>query len=333
MSSGSATPAPVPTIRYVGRFDMSDPTAVRFAWSGSTIIARFKGTGIAAHLNDQGRNAFQVIVDGEPKAIVKPTQTRDIYPLAEGLADGVHEIALYKRTEAEVGEVVFRGFDVTGGSLLPAGPAPERRIEFIGDSITTGYGNEGPGPVCTFNSYEQNHYTTYAGVATRALNAESITIAWSGKTIGQVTDVWDRTLLAKPEPLWSFKSWTPQMVVMKIGTNNFATYDPGEARIVRIYGQLFDKVRKEYPGAFVLGMLGPMLSDNYPEGKKNLTIAKRYFKAAAAKIKERDANFEFVELPEQKHSDGLGCGFHPSVKTHKLMADRVVAVAKEKLGW
>jgi len=84
-------------------------------------------------------------------------------------------------------------------------------------------------------------------------------------------------------------------------------------------------------------LLGPMLTDVYPPGKQNLTLARKYMKAAIAKIKASgETNFEYVELPEQKHSDGLGCGFHPSVKTHKLMADRVARlpgyVAWEKAG-
>jgi hypothetical protein len=38
-------------------------------------------------------------------------------------------------------------------------------------------------------------------------------------------------------------------------------------------------------------------------------------------------------VPEQKHADGLGCSFHPSVKTHQRMAERLVGIAHENLGW
>ena len=332
----SATPAAAPpaaTVRYVGRFDTTDPTAVRFAWSGSMIAGRFKGTGIAARLKDDGKNFFQVIVDGEAKQVLKTEASKDTYTLADGLPDGVHDIAIYKRTEAEVGEAVFRGFDPKG-TMLPAPPGAERRMELIGDSITAGFGNEGPGAVCPFTPGEENQYTAYGAVAARALNAEHVTIAWSGKTIGQMTDFYERTLPSRPDSHWDFKAWIPQLVVMNVGTNNFATYDPGETRYVRIYSALFDRVRNAYPDALIVCILGPMLTDIYPPGKNNLTLAKRYMKSAMAKIKASgEKNYEYLELPEQKHSDGLGCGFHPSVKTHKLMADRVVAIAKERLGW
>lgn len=334
LSSASPPSAASPrAVKLVGRFDTSDPAGVRFAWSGSMIAGRFKGTGISARIKDEGKNHFQVIVDGEPKAVIKTDHTKEVYSLAEGLVDGVHDVAIYKRTEAKVGEVTFLGFDPQG-TMLPAPPPGERRIELIGDSITAGYGNEGPGAVCTFNPAEENQYSTYGAVAARALNAEHVTIAWSGKTIGEMTEFYERTLPTHPESQWDFKTWIPQMVVMNIGTNNFATYDPGETRYVRIYTNLFDRVRRAYPEALIVCLLGPMLTDVYPPGKNNLTLARKYMKAAIAKIQASgEKNFEYVELPEQKHSDGLGCGFHPSVKTHKLMADRVVAVAKERLGW
>ena len=326
--------APAPTVKLVGRFDRTDPTAIRFAWSGSMIVGRFKGTGISARLKDEsGKNHFQVLVDGEPKAVFKTDHTKETFSLAEGLPDGVHEVALYKRTEAKVGEVSFLGFDPQG-TMLPPPPGAERRMEIIGDSISAGFGNEGPGATCPFVPAEENQYSTYGAVAARELKAEHVTIAWSGKTIGEMTDYYERTLPDRPESVWDFTAWTPQLVVMNIGTNNFATYDPGETRYVRIYTNLFDRIRKAYPKAFIVCLLGPMLTDVYPPGKHNLTLARRYMKSAIAKIKASgETNFEYVELPEQNHADGLGCGFHPSVKTHKLMADRVVAVAKERLGW
>lgn len=335
-SAGSAevaAPAPPPLVRFVGRFDTTNPQAVRFAWPGSMILGRFKGSGISVRLKDEGKNFFQVIVDGELKAVLRGDAHKDTYPLAANLPDGVHDVALYRRTEPRLGETVFLGFEPTG-TMLPAPSPSERRIELIGDSITAGYGNEGPNATCTFNPAEENQYQTYGAIAARALHAEHVTIAWSAQTIGQMTDYFERTLPARPESQWDFKGFVPQLVVLNVGTNNFATYDPGEARYVRIYKTLFDRVRKAYPGALVVCGLGPMLTDVYPPGRKNLTLARKYMAAAMAKIAESgERNFERVEFPEQNHANGLGCGFHPSLKTHKLMAEQLVQVAHERLGW
>jgi lysophospholipase L1-like esterase len=335
MAAAAVPTALAPTVRFIGRVDASDPSAVQMAWPGTAIVARFKGTTLTAHLKEEsgtvGHDFIQVILDGETKQVIELDPKKESYVVAEGLAEGNHDITLYKRTEAKVGTISFLSFE--GATLLPAPPASSRRIELIGDSITTGYGNEGPGAACGFTPKEENEYVTYGALVGRMLNAEHHTLAWSGKTIGQMTDYYERTLPTHENSRWDFTSWIPQVVVVNVGTNNFALVDPGEARYVRLYTNLVQRVRKAYPEALIVCALGPMLTDVYPEGHHNLTIARRYMQTAVAKMKETDPKVELLEFPEQKHSDGLGCGFHPSPKTHQLMAERLAALLKEKLGW
>lgn len=326
------TAAPA-TERLVGRF-VREPGGMRFAWPGSAIVARFQGTGISMRLKDDGYNLFQVVVDGETKKVLRTDKTKDLYALAEGLPDGVHELVVEKRTEAKVGEAVFVGLQpAAGGKLLAPPPARPRHIELVGDSITTGYGNEGPSATCGFVNSQQNEYLTYGAIAARALDADHTTIAWSGKTLHEMTVYFDRVLPAREDSKWDF-SLQPQVVVLNVGTNNFARVDPGEARFVTLYHALVQKVRSAYPKAFIVCALGPMLSDVYPENRRSLTQARKYMRVAVAKLKEAgDANLDMLEFPEQNHADGLGCGFHPSLKTHRLMSDRLVAMLKERLGW
>ncbi len=335
VATTTATAAPAPTVRFVGRFDLSDPKAPRFAWPGSAITTRFKGTSIRARLEEHGTNwtnFYEIIVDGERKSVLKTSKDKTTYTLAENLPDGVHEVTLYKRTEARVGEAVFLGFETTG-QMLAAPAAPSRRIEIIGDSITTGYGIEAPNENCTFRPEDENEYLTYGALTARALNAEHVTLAWSGKTIKEMTEYYERTLPSREDSKWDFASWVPNVVVLNVGTNNFATYDPGEPRFVHFYTALVARVREAYPDALIVCALGPMLSDRYPTDRKNLTQAKKYMKTAMAKIEETDKKAVYLEFPEQNHADGLGCGWHPSKKTNQLMSERLVALIKEKLGW
>jgi len=336
----SATPLTASTApRYVGRW-VAEPggNGMRCAWSGSYVVGRFKGTGIAARIKDEGFNLFQVVVDGEVKKVLRTDKARGeaIYQLADGLSDAVHEVSLHRRAEAKVGEAVFYAFEpINGGKMLPTLPPPERRIETIGDSISTGYGNEGPGAACGYVNSEQNEYLTYGAIAARSLNADHTTIAWSGKTVHEMKEYFDKALPQRTDgPKWDFSQYQPQVVVLNIGTNNFANVDPGEARFVRVYHELVATVRAAYPKAFIVCALGSMLSNVYPEGRNNLTQARKYMKVAVAKLKESgETNLEFLEFPEQNHADGLGCGFHPSLKTHKQMGDRLTAFIKEHMGW
>jgi len=322
--------------RFVGRW-VPDGSGMRCSWSGSYVVGRFKGTGLSARIKDEGFNLFQVVIDGEPKKVLRTDKAKGeaLYQLADGLPDAVHEVSLHRRTEAKVGEAVVYGFEVTGGKLLPPPPPLERRIETIGDSISTGYGNEGPGAACGYVNAEQNEYATYGAIAARNLNAEHTTIAWSGKTLHEMKVYFDKSLPQRADsPRWDFTQYQPQAVVVNVGTNNFALVDPGEARFVRLYHELIQVVRTAYPKAFIVCALGSMLSNVYPEGRHSLTQARKYMKVAVAKLKEAgDTNLEFLEFPEQNHADGLGCGFHPSLKTHKLMSDRLTAFIKERMGW
>lgn len=309
---------------------------MRCAWSGCYVVAKFKGTAISARIKDEGYNLFQVIVDGETKKVLRTDKAKgaQTYLLADDLSDGPHEISLHRRAEAKVGEVVFFGFE-TPGQMLPSPPAPERRIEIIGDSISAGYGNEGPGAACGYVNSEQNEYLTYGAIAARNLQADHTTIAWSGKTIREMKEYFDKTLPARTDgPKWTFSQYQPSAVVINVGTNNFANVDPGEARFVRWYHDLVTTVRAAYPNAFIVCALGSMLSNVYPEGRNSLTQARKYMKVAVKNLKdEGDTKLELLEFPEQNHADGLGCGFHPSLKTHKLMGDRLTAFLKEHMGW
>lgn len=321
--------------RVVGRA-APDGAGLRFAWSGTALHARFEGTRLVAKLRDDGKhglNAFQIVVDGQPHGVLQTSKAKDTYVVVENLASGPHEVSLHKRTEANVGEIVFYGFE-TDGKLLPPPEAKARRIELIGDSITTGYGNEGTRPQCGFDPRQENEFLAYGALASRALSADHTTLAWSGKTLHWMREYFARTLPAREESRWDFKRYQPQLVVLNVGTNNFANVDPGEARFVKLYLELYDEVRKAYPDAYIACALGPMLTDTYPEGRQNLTKARRYMRTVMTRLRAKgETKTDLLEFPEQKHTDGLGCGFHPGLKTHKLMADRLVAFAKERLGW
>src|SRR5262249_27432726 len=156
-----------------------------------------------------GTNVFQVVIDGEIKKVLRTDKTKgeSVYMLAEGLPDTTHDISLHRRTEAKVGEAVVFGFDAMGpeARMLPPPVPLERRIETIGDSISTGYGNEGPGGACGYANTEQNEYATYGAIAARNLNAEHTTIAWSGKTIHEMGEYFDKALPGRSDgPHWDF---------------------------------------------------------------------------------------------------------------------------------
>jgi len=63
--------------------------------------------------------------------------------------------------------------------------------------------------------------------------------------------------------------------------------------------------------------------------------AKGYLNAViAARAALGDKSLVLLPFDSQDGTnDGLGCDYHPSLKTHQKMADKLVATLKSDLGW
>ncbi|WP_437807757.1 SGNH/GDSL hydrolase family protein [Sorangium sp. So ce1078] len=341
------------TIRFIGRFDTTKPEGPRFSWAGSAIVTRFSGTSISVRFNDASTaaqsNFFQVVIDGESKGVLKVNADEELYKVAEGLPDGEHDLLLHRRTEPLVGVTQFVEFvPEQGEALLPVPPAPERRIEVIGDSISAGYGIDGADATCPFTSDTENNYLAYSALTGRLLEADTTIVAWSGRGVYRnyddevaptMPEIYGRTIADEPEPAWDFSSWVPQVVVINLGTNDFSINVPGDAQFrepfTSTYASLVDTVRKNYPDAFIFCTIGPMLSDSYPEGAEALSRARDYIgKVVEDRTASGDERVRLLEFPPQDSAaNGLGCDYHPSAKTNQLMAEQLSEAISEELGW
>jgi len=167
-------------IEYTGRIDFSNPLAPKFSYSGVSVRACFQGTCISIILNDENSsNEYNVLVDNVIKRI-KVSKGLTVYPIVSGLENTVHEIEIFRLTELTFGETTFNGFIVDKGKSLVAISNPRTHlIEYVGNSITCGYGNEGllGG---TYEPTTENHYLTYAAYNSRNFNARHLAVCRSG---------------------------------------------------------------------------------------------------------------------------------------------------------
>ncbi len=322
-----------PTVHYVGRVDTSSANSARFAWSGTGAVVRFEGTSLAVEL--KGGQEYTVVVDDMVQA--KLTAKDGVNELAKDLDAGVHTVELYRRTEASQGESEILGFDFGGGKLL-APPPVTRRLEFIGDSITCGYGNEGASASCGFTPQTENHYAAYAAITARNLGAELSTVAWSGKGVvcnygddasscmDPLPTYYDRILPNRADSVWDFSRFQPDAVVINLGTNDFSTNsDPDQATFEAAYKALIGRVRKAYPDAHILCTNGPML------GGTDLANVRSYIGNVVTAL--GDSKVSSFTIDTQDGSDGFGCDSHPSLERHKKVASVVTAALKAALKW
>lgn len=336
MPGDAATGAPA--VRFVGRFDRSDrsdPEHPRFAWSGSGMIARFRGTSVGVRLG--GGQQYTALIDGmlQPKLI--PAAGGALSPIASGLPAGEHTVEVYRRTEANQGESQFLGFDFGGGALLAPPAAPARRIEMVGDSITCAYGVEGADMNCHYTPDTQNQYLAYGSIAARNVGADVITLAWSGKGVvcnhGDAASAgadpfpvyYDRVLPERASSVWNF-SWQPDVVVINLGTNDFSTtVDPTPMQFGDAYRTFLQHIRSKYPPALILCTVAPLLNGTA------LTRARAAIDAAVSAT--GDAKIKSFTMDPADPADGFGCDYHPSIKTHQKMAAALTATLKTELGW
>lgn len=337
LSAAGAGSEGEPGVRFVGRVDRSDPAKPRFAWSGTGVVARFEGTSVSVHLS--GSQYYTVLIDGQVKS--NSQQITGNVTLAEGLDAGVHTVEFYRRTEADQGDAQFLGFDFAGGTLLAAPAAPTRRLEIVGDSITCGYGDEGPNESCKFTPQTENHYLTYAAIAARNLGAELNTIAWSGKGVvcnygddatsctNPMPTYYDRTLPNNTTSQWDFAAFQPDAVIINLGTNDFSTNDdPTEAEFEDGYQEFLQHIRSKNPNAYILCTNGPMLTGT------DLSTVRTYIAKVVKTLNDAgDARIGTFEITPQDSADGLGCDWHPNLVTHQKMAEQLESALKSALKW
>jgi lysophospholipase L1-like esterase len=334
------TTAPGSGVLLVGRFNTSDAAGPKFAWSATTIKANFQGTNIGVKLSSTGDNYINVIIDGTVRTPVNvPSGTSGSSPisLASGLSSGNHTIELVRRTECWVGDMQFLGFTFNNGSLLTPPAASSRRIEFIGDSITCGYGNEGTDRYQSFTTKNENAYLAYGSVTARLLNADQITVAWSGKGVirnygGDTNDVmpsiYSRILPYDTTTLWDPSRWIPHVAVINLCTNDYSVGIPDRNQVTTAYTNFAKKIRLQYPSTHIYCAIGPMLNSD------SLTSARDYVGSVLNSLRSAgDTKVHFIEFPMQDGSLGYGEDWHPSVATHAKMANQLAAQIRTDLGW
>jgi lysophospholipase L1-like esterase len=245
-----------------------------------------------------------------------------------------------KRTEAFVGEGALIGFELDAGGKLLSASAPARRIEFIGDSITAGFGVEGKDASCLFSADTENYSHSYAALTAAALGAEQIAVAsaglgvtrnWRGGTDNTVGELYERTLPTESSSRWNFSSWTPDAVVIDLGTGDFTSGDPGRDVFEAAYRRLLSRVRQNYPSALIVLAVGPMLSDLWPQGAQALTHGRVYVSDVVGAVS--DARVKLIEFPNQDAASSFGCKSHPSAATQRQMAEQLTGFLRRELGW
>ena len=333
-------------VRIMGRHVM-DGGAVTFGASGVTFFIKFRGTALDVELERMSPDTanhdwFTVVVDGG-----EPTRFRTLlhsqrYTLARDLSRGEHTVALSKATEGQNGH--DRLVAVRTDELLQAEPLPARRIEYIGNSITAGYGLD-PRPVACKQGtwYDETHaWLAYGPRVARRVNAQWMLSAISG--IGMIRN-WNSPGPVMPNVYqgvfmeyadsttkWDFRQYTPDLVIVALGTNDFSDGDGKTPRpaldgdtFVRDYTHFVAGVRARYPNARLLLLTSPML-----DAARNQTLAGYLQRVIAARAAAGDSAISHFAFRGRYTS---GCDGHPDLAEQLEMANELEPEVRARMRW
>ncbi len=330
-----------PNIQYVGRFDFTNPKKVAFDWAGVSVRARFEGTSCSIRLDDR-KNEYAVIVDNRAPRLLVTDSATALYNIASKLTDSIpHTIMIQKRTEPLVGKGEFMGFVLDKGrKLLPLDTRPDRRIEFIGNSITSGYGVEGDSADCHFSPQTENACMSYAALTARSLNAEYFLISYSGRGVVRnygdsnktsrdpMPVLYDRTCYFDSTLEWNFSRWVPQTVVINLGTNDFSTQPyPDSIVFQNAYTRFIERVRALYPGVTIFCLSGPMIGEPCTSYIREVVDQQK-------KLMKRYQDVFFIEINRSALTGAdWGCDRHPNILGMEKIAEIIIPVVRLRMNW
>ena len=324
-----------PGIRLIGRMDPEQrPPALD--WTGSGMEFRFRGTDAWVKLEAPVASPIMwmiVLADGQPVTRFPVEPGIRLYPMLLGLeADKERTVTLMKETQCmpdnPAATVLLHSLRIDG-ELLEL-PVREKKIEFIGDSLTSG---EGALAAKDNEEWVTPWFTArgnYSWYACEALNAERQILSQSGWGVcwdwqhteaNNMSDAYEYTVgvLHGPEAEargcskpWDFSLWQPDIVCIRLmtndnnGMNERQSFETDRETAVRGGMDLIRKVRRHNPQAKIVWILPG--TDCHPE-----------LAAEAVRRMQKEGMKELYSftLPDYGPAD-LGARWHPNAEWNRM---------------
>lgn len=145
--------------------------------------------------------------------------------------------------------------------------------------------------------------------------------------------VYDKTdLQVNSKRQWDFSKYSPKIVSIALGTNDMSSGDGktprtpfDSARFVNNYIEFVQFVKQKYPAAQIVFLNSPMVS-----GERNVLL-ENCLKTIKLKIDGLHPSDKAVALFFFKPMKARGCGGHPSVEDHAILADEMLPFLKNLL--
>lgn len=320
---------------------------VEFSFHGKKAEITLKGDAIALTGNNLARVGISVngkrVIDDQMN---KPLKT---YTVFESDTEQEVTIRIKKLSEAAMSTVGILQIAVHAADGIKPTPPNLHTIEFIGDSITCGYGVDDEYELHSFSTATEDVTKTYAYLTAQQLQADYSMVSYSGygiitgytendqkltthlfpdyyDKVGKSDGKFDDTLL--PQDLcWDFKKLVPDLIVINLGTNDdsYTKDDIGkQTEYAQEYVEFLKMVRQSNPHTSILCTLGIMGDRLYPYVEQAVNGYSR---------ETGDSNITVMKFDVQLAADGYAANFHPSRATHSKAAKKLTDHIKELMKW
>ena len=308
-------------IRYTGRISFTNPERPTWNYPGIQIMAAFEGTSLRMMAKPQSGYFVAQIDQAEPFKVAFRGERDSVVTLATALPDGCHTVRL------------------------------SRKIEFIGNSITCGYGNEGLNKNDHFDYATENHYYSYASITARNLEAQHWVVARSGigayRNYGEAKTgspgscmpmqyeytgyAWNPDFRNQPTFLgekWDFSRYQPDVICINLGTNDTSTNNYDLDLLKQGYQKLLKQVRDHNPKAKIVFLTGSMLYN------KELQEVKQLLDEVTAEAqKSGDKEVYRFDIAPISGEEFYGNDYHPNVYQDEKMAAELTPYLRQLMGW
>lgn len=336
------------SVRLLGRGEILSDGNRTFNWPNSGFEFKFSGTRAEVMAYVSGTVYFNIQIDGGIPQRVKISSGKQV--LCTGLSEGEHTIRFVRATEGHHGVVKMRY--LYADAAPSATQALPKRIEFIGDSYTTGYANVNDGDA-SYTANDTDNWYSYASYVARMLDDYNVTtgeydenlaadyniIAHQGKGLYvngydpnepfgytltkqfELEDIylnWDsRGGNMSTGKEWNHLKYQPQLVVIWLGTN-----DKAGAKYAVEAG--VEDVPAAFENAYVEFI--ERIRSVYPES--TLLCMTRpnndcYGEEVKSAVERTGGAFEKVYFLELTSFSGTSMG-HPSKEEAKVIAEQIV---------
>lgn len=336
-------------VKIISRYVIKD----NITWlnqSGSAIEFEFTGTSLDITINGDTSSSSQnsprfaiffndeLIIDELISAKEKVINVISSNNEVSGI------VKVIKLSEAANGSIGVGNIAIKSSSENPIIPVAKKNltIEFIGDSITCGYGVDASNENESFSTATENFMRTYAYLTAKQLDADYSTLCYSGygvisgATSGDgknidalipsyydgVSKQWDYK-----DYKWNFENNPVDIVLLNLGTNDYTyikyDFENRSVEFIEGYIDFLKLIREKNPNAKIICTMGLMGGYEVYD----------YIQEAILEYTSQtgDDNISSFRLTVQNPNNGLGAGWHPSAKTHELCAEEVVQAIQDIL--